>query len=220
MAWVDFIGDVHSSTSRDYLARVTDNDKAACAEVACRWGEDYWDGDRKFGFGGYQYDGRWRNVAERIATHYGLTDGATILDVGCGKAFLLYEFTQIFPNATVAGLDISSYAIRHAKHEIADRLIVGDASRLPFADDHFDLVISFNVLHNLYIDALFQALSEIERVGKGQTNVTVEAYRTESEKVNLLYWQLTCRAFHTPEEWEWIFKQAGYAGDYSCIFFE
>ncbi len=220
MAWVDFLGDVHTRTSRDYLARVTADDKAACAEVAGRWGRDYWDGDRKYGYGGYRYDGRWRPVAERMAAHYGLGPGARILDVGCGKAHLLYEFTQVLKDAEVYGCDISDYALRDAKPEIAHRMVRADAARLPFSDGAFDLVLSANVLHNLYIDSLFAALAEIQRVSRGKAHVTVEAYRTEREKVNLLYWQLTCRAFHTPAEWEWIYGCAGYRGDYSFIFFE
>ena len=220
MAWVDFIGDVHGRTPRDYLARVNEADKAACAEVAIRWDRDYWDGDRKFGYGGYRYDRRWRAVAERMAAHYGLAEGARILDVGCGKAFLLYEFTQILKNAEVTGLDISEYAIKNSKAEVKDRLVLGDAARLPFTDRQFDLVISVTTLHNLFIDGLFAALGEIERVGRGRAHVTVESYRTEREKVNLLYWQLTCRAVHTPEEWDWIFAKAGYHGDHGFIFFE
>jgi SAM-dependent methyltransferase len=220
MAEIDFIGDLHGRTARDYIGRVNEADKAACAEVAVRWGRDYWDGERKYGYGGYRYDGRWRKVAERMAAHYGLRDGARILDVGCGKGFLLYEFTQILRNAAVTGIDISDYAIKNGKDEIKDRLQVGDAARLPFADGQFDLVISITTLHNLPIGGLFAALGEIERVGRGRAHVTVEAYRNEREKANLLYWQLTCRAFHTPAEWDWIFAKAGYRGDHGFIFFE
>ncbi len=220
MANVDFIGGVHRSTSRDYLGRVNEADKAECAERALQWSGDYWDGDRKFGYGGYRYDGRWRAVAERIVEHYRLPDDASILDVGCGKAFLLYEFTQVLPNARVAGIDISQYAVDNAKEEIRDRLTVGSAAKLPYADSEFDFVFSINTLHNLYLPDLFSALAEMQRVGREHRYVCVEAYRNEREKVNLLYWQLTCRAFHTPEEWHWIFEQAGYSGDSSFIYFE
>jgi protein-L-isoaspartate(D-aspartate) O-methyltransferase len=220
MPYIDFIGKIHRATTRDYLARVTADDKAQCAEVALRWGKEYWDGDRKYGYGGYRYDGRWRSVAEELVQHYGLPGDAAILDVGCGKGFLLYELTQVLPKATVAGIDISSYAVEQAKEEVRPFLQVGHASRLPYADHSFDLVISINTIHNLYSYELWPALSEIERVGRGAKYITVEAYRNEREKVNLMYWQLTCRAFHTPREWEWLFAQAGYRGDYSFIFFE
>ncbi len=220
MPYIDFVSGVHRATSRDYLGRVNEHDKAACAEVALQWGRDYWDGDRKFGYGGFHYDGRWRDIAEQIAAHYQLAEDATILDVGCGKAFLLYEFTQVLPRARVTGLDISAYAIEHAKEEVRPNLSQGSAVALPYEDDAFDLVLSINTLHNLRNFELQQALGEIQRVGRGAKYITVESYRNEREKVNLLYWQLTCRSFYQPGEWEWAFRQAGYTGDYSFIYFE
>lgn len=202
------------------MERVVQSDKAKCAEVAIRYGKEYWDGDREHGYGGYHYDGRWHSVAEDIARHYNLKPDASILDVGCGKGFLLYEFTRVLPQAKVAGIDISQYAIDNAKKEVRPFVRAGNAAKLPFADRSFDLVVSIITLHNLYIYDLWQALREIERVGKKAKYIVVETYRNEREKVNLLYWQLTCRAFHTPEEWEWIFRNAGYTGDYSFITFE
>ncbi len=220
MAYIDFMTKLHTSTKRDYLKRVTEHDKAECAEIAIQYGKDYWDGERHLGFGGYHYDGRWRPVAEEMVKHYKLKAGASILDVGCGKGFLLYEFTQVLPDVKVAGIDISKYAIEHAKEEIKPFLKVGTAAKLPYPDQSFDFVFSINTFHNLYIYDLWQALKEVERVGKGAKHITIESYRNEREKANLLYWQLTCRAFHTPQEWEWIFKQTGYTGDYSYIVFE
>jgi ubiquinone/menaquinone biosynthesis C-methylase UbiE len=220
MAYVDFINKLHKSTRRDYLKRVTDHDKAAVAEIACQFGKDYWDGERHLGYGGYKYDGRWRVVAEEMARHYNLQPGARILDVGCGKGFLLYEFTQVVPHCEVVGIDISQYAIENAKEEIRGALETGNANALPFADQSFDLVYTINTLHNLYLNDLHAAVKEIQRVGRGGKHIVIEAYRNEREKVNLMYWQLTCRAFHTPAEWEWIFHQAGYTGDYSYIVFE
>jgi protein-L-isoaspartate(D-aspartate) O-methyltransferase len=220
MAYVDFISGLHKSTSRDYLGRVTSHDKAECAELALRWGKEYWDGERHTGYGGYHYDGRWRTVADAIAQHYQLRDDARILDVGCGKAFLLYEFTQALPNAEVAGIDISRYGIENSKEEVRPYLVEGTAAELPWEDDSFDLVISINTLHNLYNYELWPALKEIERVGRKAKLIVVESYRNEREKVNLLYWQLTCRAFLATKEWEWLFEQTGYTGDHSFIFFE
>ena len=221
MAYVDFIVKLHTGTKRDYLERVVQHDKAKCAEVAIQYGKDYWDGDRMYGFGGYKYDGRWLPVAEDMARHYGLKPGDKILDVGCGKGFLLYEFTQAIPGVIVAGIDISKYAIDNAKEEVKPFLQVGNALNLPFEDDSFDLVFSITTLHNLYNYELRKALQEIERVGKGnKKHVVVESYRNEQEKVNFLYWQLTCRSFYTPEEWEWFMRESGYTGDYSCIYFE
>jgi protein-L-isoaspartate(D-aspartate) O-methyltransferase len=220
MANVDFITKLHTSTKRDYLGRVNSADKAECAEVALKWGKDYWDGDRKYGYGGYRYDGRWAAVARAMAEHYKLKPGARILDVGCGKAFLLYDFSQVVPDSTVAGIDISTYGIENAKEEVKPFLTVGSATKLPYPDKSFDLVYSINALHNLRNFELHAALKEIERVSRGAKHVATESFRNEREKVNLLYWQLTCRSFYAPDEWEWVFKQAGYTGDWSFIYFE
>ncbi len=220
MAYVDFIMKLHNSTKRDYVGRVTAYDKAECAEIAIQYDKDYWDGERHLGYGGYKYDGRWRPIAEAIAKHYQLKAGMSVLDVGCGKGFLLYELTQVVPGIKVSGIDISKYAIEHAKEEVKPFLKVGSASKLPFPDKSFEFVISINTLHNLYVYDLWSALKEIERVGKKAKHIIIECYRNEREKMNLLYWQLTCRAFHSPKEWEWIFKETGYTGDYSYIAFE
>jgi len=220
MAYIDFISPIHKKTNRDYLQRVNEFPKAEAAEKSKQWGFDYWDGDRKICYGGYQYDGRWVAVAEAMAKHYGLKSGDRVLDVGCGKGFLLYDFTQVVPGIEVTGLDISEYAIENAKEEVKPFLKAGHAGDLPFDDGQFDLVVSINTLHNLYCHELEAALREIERVGRRDKYVCVESYRNETEKANLLYWQVTCEAFNTPEEWDWWLKQTGYTGDHSFIYFE
>lgn len=220
MAYIDFISSVHKKTKRDYVGRVNECPKAEAAKVAKQFGGDYWDGDRRFGYGGFKYDGRWRRVADAIAKHYGLKKGDRVLDVGCGKGFLLYDLTQSVPGLEVRGIDISHYAKEHSKEEVRDFISTANANKLPFEDKSFDLVISINVLHNLFCFDLEKALHEIERVGLKSKYITVESYRNEAEKANLLYWQLTCEMFCTPEEWKWWFERAGFTGDYSFIFFE
>jgi SAM-dependent methyltransferase len=223
MAYVDLMSAIHKSTKRDYLARVNEPDfpKAKAAALAKKWGFDYWDGDRKICYGGYRYmEGRWEKVARAMVEHYGIKPGDKILDVGCGKGFLLYDFTKIVPALELHGIDISEYAIANAKEEIKDRLQVGNATSLPYPDNYFDFVFSITTLHNLHCYDLDKALREIERVGKKNKYICVESYRNEEEKANLLYWQVTCEAFNTPQEWDWWFKQTGYTGDHSLIFFE
>ncbi len=220
MAYIDFISELHSKTKRDYVQRVVENDKAECSKIAKQYDKDYWDGDRKYGYGGYKYDGRWSTVAEKMIQYYGLKDGDSILDVCSGKGFLLYEFKKLLPNSKVAGLDISEYAIENAKEEIKPFLTKGHAKKLPYKENEFDFVVSLGGLHNLPISELGTAVKEIERVGNRQKYIMVESWRNESEKANLLYWQLTCESFHDVESWAWIYKNNGYTGDWGFIFFE
>ena len=220
MTYIDFLSVLHKKTKRNYLARVNEFPKAKAARVAKQFGYDYWDGARKYGYGGYQYDGRWRIVAENLVQYYKLMPGDRILDIGCGKAFLLYEFTQVVPGIKIHGVDVSKYAIENAKLEAKINLQLASAAALPYADQSFDLVISITTLHNLCCYDLELSLCEIERVGKKHKYVVVESYRTEEEKANLLYWQLTCESFYTPKEWKWWFSRCNYTGDYSLIFFE
>jgi len=223
MAYVDFMSPLHKATRRDYLARVNDPEfpKSKAAELAKQFEFDYWDGDRRICYGGYRYmPGRWEKVARMMVKHYGLKPGDRVLDVGCGKGFLLYDFTQVLPGIEVVGLDISRHAIANAKEEIRDRVQLGNATQLPFPDQSFDLVISITTLHNLYCYDFDKALREIERVGNRNKYICVESWRNQSEKANLLYWQVTCEMFCTPEEWDWWFRHTGYTGDHSFIYFE
>jgi len=223
MAEVDFMSVLHKSTQRDYLSRVNDSvyPKAKAAKIAKKFDRDYWDGDRRICYGGYKYiEGRWEKVVRAMAEYYSLPEKPKILDIGCGKGFLLYDFLKIMPDADIHGIDISEYAIANSKPEIRSKLQLGNATQLPWTDNTFDLVVSITTLHNLYAYDLDLALREIERVGKQHKYVCVESYRNESEKANLLYWQVTCEAFNTPEEWKWWFKQTNYTGDYSFICFE
>jgi ubiquinone/menaquinone biosynthesis C-methylase UbiE len=220
VAYVDLIGEIHRATPRDYLARVLETDKAATAEIARRFDEAYFDGDRTTGYGGYRYDGRWRALAASLRERYGLSAGSRVLDIGCAKGFLVHDLALEVPGIEVQGVDVSRYAVENALEDVRDRIQVADAVALPFDDASFDLVVSINTLHNLRLPQLEQALREVERVSPGAGYLVVDSYRTEREKMNLLYWQLTCECFFTPEEWQWIFDRVGYRGDFGCVYFD
>ena len=216
---VELVTPLHQRTQRDYLARMND-DKVRCMSVAKRYGADFWDGARRFGYGGYYYDGRWRSVAERLVERYQLRPDARILDVGCGKGFLLYELQQLLPRAQLSGIDISEYALEHAHPELrADLRLARAQDPLPFADGVFDLVLSLGTLHNLQLPELQRALPELQRVAR-HAYLMVESYRNDRELFNLQCWALTCESFFREEEWCWLLQSWGYQGDYELIFFE
>ena len=214
-----FFAALHGGTRRDWLGRMND-DKVHCMEVARRYDRDFFDGDRRYGFGGYRYDGRWLPMARAMARAYDLPEGARVLEVGCGKGFLLYEFTHAVPGCAVTGFDISAYAVANAKEDIRDRLFTHDAADTPwpFADGVFDLVFSVATLHNLPLRHLSRALPEMARVGRRQY-LCVESYRTPAELFALQCWALTAESFFSHDDWKFVFETFHYAGDYEFIHF-
>ena len=217
---VNFVTPLHQATERAYIDRMVD-DKVNCMLKAKEYEFDYWDGDRRFGYGGYKYlAGRWKPVAESFIDKYGLTNNSSVLDVGCGKAYLLYELKLLLPDLRIKGFDISKHGLNEAKENLKEDLFIHKAQdSYPFEDNAFDLVISLGCLHNLRIFELKTALGEIERVGKSGY-VMLESYRNELEQFNLQCWALTCESFFDKEEWEWIYNHFGYTGDYEFIYFE
>ena len=220
---IDFMSVFHNSSKRDYYARVNNPKmpKHHAATLAKTWGYDYWDGDRSINYGGYKYiPGRWTPLAEKFIDFYQLESGSKVLDIGCGKGFLMYEINKLNPDIDIIGLDISDYAIKNSKEEISHLIVEGTASDLPFRDNEFDFVYSLNTLHCLQIDKLYKAIFEINRVKKDRSYICVESYTNELQKQNLLYWQVTCESFYSKNEWLWIYKELNYNGDYSFIYFD
>jgi len=215
----NFVTSLHQSSKRDFLARMVD-DKVQCMKIAKQYGKDYWDGDRRYGYGGYSYlPGRWKPVAEALIKTYNLSAGSKVLDVGCGKGFLLHEMLLLEPELQISGFDISPYGIGCATDLVKPQLFLHQAQvPYPYPDKEFDLVISLATLHNLRLPDLKIALTEIERVGK-QGYVMLESYRNEQELFNLQCWALTCEAFFDEEAWIWLYQQFGYTGDYEFIYF-
>lgn len=210
----------HKKTSRNYLERMN-NDKIKCMVISKKYGFDYWDGDRKFGYGGYKYiKGYHSDLAKKLVKDYSLTDKSKILDIGCGKGFLLYEIKKIIKSVQIYGVDISKYAKDTAIIEIKKNIKIWNINKkLNFDNKIFDLVISINTLHNLKLNNLNQCLQEIERVGKSKF-ICVESYRNEIEQFNLQCWALTAETLIDTESWKWLFKKSRYTGDYEFIYFK
>lgn len=212
MVEINFL-DTHPKTLRDYDKRAREKTPEVIS-IAKRFDKDFFDGDRKCGYGGYKYDGRWISVIQRMKKYYNLPDTAAILDIGCGKGFMLHDFKKVMPNCSVAGIDVSPYAIENAMPSVKPFIKIANAERLPYSDKSFDLVISINTIHNLSIDRLKTALREIQRVCRGHSYITVDAWRNEQEHENLLKWVLTAETMMHVDDWKKLFVEVGYTGDY------
>ena len=200
-------------TKRNVEKRAEEKDAALIA-ISRQFGQEYWDGERKYGYGGYRYDGRWRSVARDMIAHFALKPGMWVLDVGCGKGFLVKDLMLECPGLEAFGLDVSRYALLHCEKEVVGRLHLGTAESLPFPDRSFDCVISLNTIHNLTREAAVGAMREIQRLSAGRAFVQVDSYRTPEEREIALSWIITARFHDYPEGWLKLYAEAGYTGDY------
>ena len=183
--------------------------------IARQFGKEFFDGDRSTGYGGFEYSPRfWQPVIPDFIEHWQLTSDSSVLDVGCAKGFMLYDLVEAIPGISIAGIDVSEYAIENGKSEVKSFLSVADATTLPFDDDEFDIVISINTIHNLDRDECAQALREIERVARQGAFTTVDAYRNDDEYERMMAWNLTAKTIMSVDDWVAFFGEVGYTGDY------
>ena len=183
--------------------------------IGRQFGKEYFDGDRCFGYGGYNYNARfWQPVMPTLIEHFGLTKESTVLDVGSGKGFMLYDLTLAVPGIKIRGIDLSSYAVALTLESIKPFVQIGNAKELPFADKSFDVVISINTVHNLPLADCKQSLREIQRVARKGSFVTMDAYRTLEEKERMDAWNLTALTYMHVDAWKELFREVGYTGDF------
>jgi len=183
--------------------------------IARKFDVEYFDRDRLTGYGGYNYHPRfWTETVQRLRDHYGLAEDAWVLDVGCAKGFMMYDFKKLMPDLNIRGIDISRYAYEHANDEMQQNIQIADAKELPFENDSFDLVIAINTIHNLPLDECKQSLREIQRVTRKDAFVMVDAWRNEEEHERMLKWNLTALTYMHVDDWKRLFDETGYVGDY------
>ena len=204
----------YPKTKRDLNARLESKSEES-RKIGRKFGSDYFDGDRNHGYGGFSYNPKfWQPVIPTIVENYKISNSSNVLDVGCAKGFFLYDLKLAFPGINITGVDISSYAVENSIPEIKRYLQVGNATKLPFGDDCFDFVISINTIHNLNLQDCATALQEMERVTKGNSFITVDAYRNDEEKARMQAWNLTALTMMSVDEWQQFFLEVGYTGDY------
>ena len=196
---------------------ITEQDRA----IARKFDVEYFDGDRLTGYGGYNYNPRfWTDTVAHIKDFYHLDDNSKILDIGCAKGFMMHDLSLLIPGAEIKGIDVSNYAKENAIESMQDNIVVANANNLPFPDDYFDLVIAINTLHNLPLIDCKQAFREINRVTKNNSFVMNDAWRDAKGKQSMLKWNLTALTYMSCDDWEELFKEVDYKGDYYWFFAE
>jgi len=181
----------YPKTKRGAVGRITTPE---IIDIARKQEFDYYDGDRKYGFGGYVYDGRWQAIARLAKERYNLNENSKVLIERCEKGFLVYDIKKLIPGITVYGSHYcSEYVLNHAmegfgrynlihdeerrdlspklieqqaKEEIMPFLVKTDTRDLIFKGGYFDTVISINSVCGFSEEECKQAIREIKRVSK------------------------------------------------------
>lgn len=206
----------YPKTKRQDLLETRENVSEADRKIAKQFGQDYFDGPRRLGLGGYFYHPKYfKQVVRDFADHYSLGSNCSILDVGSGKGFMLKDFRDLLPDSFLRGIDISQYCYDNCLPEIKDCLLIGSCDDLPFQDKEFDLVISIATIHNLDLEGVKRSLREIIRVSKGNSFIKVNGYKNEAEKNALFRWNLVAETILPINQWLEVFDEVGYRGDYS-----
>lgn len=205
------IGYPHGQTQRI----VPEGFRTICNRItAFELGHEYYDGTRENGYGGYCYDGRWKDIIPTLVKRYDLTTSSQVLDIGCKKGFFLHDLKESLPGITVRGIENHSYPLENCMETVRADVQMAPYQTLPFLDHSFDFVMAFASIYMLNLGDVMAALSEMERVGKGKSYITVGAYRTTEERDLFYDWTVLGTTVLHVDEWLEVFRHCGYTGDY------
>ena len=177
--------------------------------------KDFFDGDRNYGYGGFKYDGRWKEVADKLKIEYGLSNNSAFLQLSSEKGFLLKDLKDKNPKMKIQGLETSGYAFENTLSEVKQNVKkVNNYLSLDFKEREFDFIMALGVIYTLTINDAIKVLKEIERVGKGKSFITLASYTNEDDYWLFKDWTLIGTTILKKDEWVEVLKAANYSGDY------
>jgi SAM-dependent methyltransferase len=177
--------------------------------------KEYFDGKRAHGYGGYYYNPKFfRKIVKAMIKYYKLNNKSKILDIGCAKGFMMYEFKKALPACEVRGIDISRYCKTEAMGKIKKYIKIGTCEKLPYPDKYFDFVVSISTIHNVSKNGIKKSLKEIVRVTKNNSFIRIKGYRNLKEKKKIEKWNIVAKSNLSKNNWLKLFKETKYKGDY------
>ncbi len=182
--------------------------------VASKRGQEFFDGNRNCGYGGFTYDGRWKPIASDIISNYNLENNSNVLQINSEKGFLLHDIRSLNPKINVFGTETSDYAISQTVDDVKDKIVLSNPTQLPFNDNYFDFVLGLGVVYTLNIGEAIKALREIIRVSKKNAFVTLASYENQDDYFLFKHWTLLGSTLLKKSEWIKILSYCNYEGDY------
>ena len=205
----------YKSSKKDNRASITKRRTIINKIIAWERGKEYYDGNRLNGYGGFRYDGRWKNILPKFIKRYKLKSGSKVLDVGCKKGFLLKDLKELVPGIKICGIEDHVYPLKQSMKEVKKNLKFSSYCSLPFKNKSFDAVFAFHCIYRLNFGDTIQAIKEIQRVAKKYSYITLGAYSDQKGKELYDKWGIISTCHLHVDDWKKIFKHIKYKGDYS-----
>ena len=182
--------------------------------IANRFDEEFYDGKRINGFGGYEYDGRWKIFLKKIIKKYKLTKNSKVLDIGSKKGFFLKDLQDMVPGIKVYGIEDHKYPILKSMKEVKSKIqFIDSFKNMKFKKNSFDFVHAHNSIYIYNLRDIVQIIKKISYISK-KSHITIPAYINDAERLKFLKWTLTGTTFLHKKEWKKLFQHIQYKGDY------
>lgn len=185
--------------------------------VSSQRDKDFFDGDRNYGYGGFKYDGRWKDIAKKVIDRYKLDNTSKILQINCEMGFFLHDIKKILPNLEVYGIETSSYAYQNFYDEDikSNVSLVDNYCKLNYENNYFDFILCIGAVYTLNLTDIIKILKEIVRVGKNKSFINLASYETHNDYWLMKEWSLLGTTILKKDDWKKILKYVNYKSDFS-----
>jgi SAM-dependent methyltransferase len=174
----------------------------------------FYDGPREVGYGGYKYDGRWKEFIPRIIKRYNLTNKSKVLEIGCRKGFFLNDIKEILPGIKIVGVEDHKYPLKKSLKSVKSKLkYIEKYYLIRYPKNYFDFVMCFNNIYRYNFTDMLKVFRVMEKVAKNKF-ITIPSFETEKEKIQFENFSYTGQTILTKKDWLKLFKYTGYTGDY------
>ena len=153
--------------------------------------------------GEYSDHENFKKMAEAIKQLIGTPN--KVLEIGMAKGYLVRRMREVGFDAY--GCDISEYAVSKSPEEIKPYVRVADACDLPYQNDEFDYIVSFDTLEHVHPDKVETAILELKRVAKNGLILAIAIHNDNSGREIIPVEERPLPDHLTNATWEWWSKK-------------
>ena len=186
--------------------------------VASYRDNNFFDGSRSTGYGGYKYDGRWKKVAQNCCELFNLKPYSKILHINCEYGFLINDLAEIDNTFELCGTETSDYAIKKSLPTVKSFIRKCKPIDINYPENYFDLVIGLGIVYTQTLPDALKLLKIISNISKNNNSfITLAVHETDEEKNLFNDWTLGGNLCLKRDEWQLMFEESDYKGEYLFI---